>query len=126
MTKPALKLCVLAISILSLLALGTRAAEAKQSPEGWTLDLIGVRLCVGEVEPADQCDIHVPANEQSEAQASDDLAPHLAELTGLTPLGVVACLGVGVSPPESCRIEMLGDAAMRGVHSALGEGGGDA
>lgn len=61
MTRQSLKLCVLTTSLLSLIALQARSAAADPPPAPASLELFGLKFCLGDVAAGTKCHIHLPA-----------------------------------------------------------------
>lgn len=134
MTKPMLKLCVLAVSLLSTLALSAQSTSAAVPRDGWSFDLVGIRFCVGGEQRPD-CDAYVPLP-GSEKVASSEQVTHTAMAPTAAPdsaapswkvlplFGFNLCIG-DVPTPVLCDFDFrpapgtLGMAGMRGIEDAL-------
>jgi hypothetical protein len=128
MTKLTLTLSVLTVSLLALLVVPTRTAHATPTPnpEAWSADILGIHMCVGDVDRPQLCDMHIPSA-ASAARAHAGLpgdrtlgAAMQALSLGLLDGATATATSESKCPPAVC--EPLGVAAQRGIEAALDRG----
>lgn len=123
MTKPALKLCVLTVSLLSMIALGARSATADPPAHNKLLDLFGVSVCANgavntDCRSPDRAGGAQPDPIMTSAAAAFDsvreVIPTRPEFQTLSFFGMTMCVGEVPWPVSiACDIQVP-----RGSHAA--------